>query len=1150
MIFFTKTQGRLPGLPLKSYFYWGESHGKLISQIWQFFSAAKIFRIMKLTFILLTAALMNVHASGFSQKVTYSGENVQLETVFSTIKKQTGFGFFYKQGLLKDSKPVTINVVDAELSEVLKFVFKDQPLDYTINNETILVSKRNNPVERIIAPMIQVGGIVIDKNGEALIGVSVKIKGTTMGVSTDINGHFSINIPDGSNVLVFSYIGFITKEVSIDGRSTVDVQLIPSPESIQEVIVVGYGTQRKSDLTGAISSVTAKEIQGQAFSNINQALQGKVAGAEFTTTSGEPGAAVQIRVRGQGTFGKSGPLYVVDGVPIGGEIINSINPNDIESINVLKDASASAIYGSRAANGVILITTKMGSVGKPLLSYNGYYGIQSVSKNRHLPMANSQLLAAVVNEADKNGGFALQAAFNDPENLKTDINWQEAAFPNAPMQDHSINIAGGSESAKYSVSGGVLDQQGSMVFSSFTRYSTRVNSQFKIGEKITIGESIMMSRSKGLNLGFGTNLDLAYLLGGSPTMKIYKPQYIGGYAGPNSAETGINNRANIIGRRDLQRHYTWNNNILGSVYSEYKILPELKYRLNLGLRNGLDNSKYYLGVFQMDNHSNNVRSLSMSRNESYEYLIENTLSFDKKIKDFATVSLLAGYTQQNSISNTMSGSKSQFPSDDLQVFNAGTGPFTLGGNEAEWALRSYLGRANITLFDKYLFTATIRRDGSSRFGEVNRYGNFPSFAAGWNVDRENFMKGLAAISSLKIRGSWGQLGNQELGNYENQTTVSTVPQYVLGSGQTVVSAATALTMGNPALKWETTTQTNFGLDIGLLGNSLTFSADYWIKDTNGILLRTPISAATGFYQNSGPYQNAAAVQNSGFEFLLGYSKAGRQLNYGLTANLSTVKNEITGLGGVPNIINLVSNVYSFGTNTITEVGRPMSTYYGYIFDGIFQNQNEVNSHAKQSGSAPGEMRFKDVNGDGQITADDRTYIGDPFPNFIYGFSGNASYKNFDLNIGFQGVQGKQLYNSQRAYLESMTGEFGQMATVVDRWRGEGTSNMLPKPLRGSRSVRSLGLSKFVEDASYLRLQSIQIGYSMPSRWSSRLGINKLRAFFNGQNLLTFTDYINYNPDILGGSGYNDDSRDPLALGVDMGAVPIPAVYQFGLQISF
>lgn len=1003
-----------------------------------------------------------------------------------------------------------------------------------------------------------VKGFVSNNKSEPISGASVVIRNVsnnfTTGTSTDSTGMFTFSrIPAGGPYsFTFSAIGFERQTLSgyvIKDEATVSlmIKLKDSAEMIDQVVVIGYGTQKKSDLTGAVSTVSAKDFSGQAYSNVNQALQGKVPGVEFTSTSGEPGAKVQVRIRGMGTFGNSGPLYVIDGVPFSGGDINAINPNDIATVSVLKDASAAAIYGSRAANGVILITTKKGTIGKPKLTYSGYYGIQSVQ--RLIPMLETPQLAELVNEADQNGGFAAQPAFNDPENLKTNTDWQHAAFPTSAIQDHSLSVSGGSENARYSISGGLLDNQGSMVYSFLRRYSLRVNTQFNIGKRLVIGESLNMSRSHGLNLGYGNNLDLAYLLGASPTMKIYKPENLGGYAGPNQAETGINNRDNIVGRRDNNRNYTTNYNLLGSVFAEYTILPGLKYKLNLGLNHGLYTGQTYVGIFQMDNRSNLRQRLSMSRNIGTEYLTENTLTYEKVIRNDYSLNLLAGYTEQSGDYSSMSGSKQDFPSNDIQVFDAGTGPSVLGGNRADWALRSFLGRANITFFKKYLLTATIRRDGSSRFGKENKYGNFPSFALGWNVDRENFMKNIDFISALKVRGSWGQLGNQEIGNYESLTTISTTPQYIFGATQGISSAAAVLTLGNPALKWETTTQTNVGIDVSFLNNCLNVSADYWVKNTEGILLRTPISAVTGISRDNGPFRNAASVKNSGFEFLVSYRNSTPEFSYELAANLSTVRNKVTSLGGVPSIVTYVENVYQYGTFTRTMPGLPMSSFFGYIADGIFQNQAEIDKHALQPGVAPGDIRFKDINGDGVVDANDRTTIGDPFPDFNYGFTASAFYKSFDMSLQFQGVAGKQLYNAQRAYLEAMNSADGQMATTLNRWKGEGTSNTMPRAIRGAR-LNTVPSTRFVDNASYGRLQNVQVGYTIPEKVVNRLRVERVRVYVAAQNLVTFTSYPNYNPDTLGGSGYNDDSMNPLQIGVDTGSVPIPTIIQFGGQITF
>ncbi|NQV75057.1 MAG: TonB-dependent receptor [Bacteroidetes bacterium] len=1114
--------------------------------------------MIKLTFVLLITALLQISsAASFSQTVSLKFRNAKLETVLKEIGTQTGYDLVYITPLINEAKPVSINVINASLREVLEKSFSNQSLTYTISNNTIIVQQKSTTlvtsalidIKKLSekAPPTEVKGQVTDSKGESLIGVSVIVKGTSIGVSTDVNGRYTINVPDGSSVLVFTYIGYTTIEVSMSGRTSLDVTLEQNTEALQEVVVVGYGTQKKSDLTGSVVSVTAKDIKDQSFSNINQVLQGKVAGVTFTSTSGDPGENVNVRIRGLNTFGGSGPLYVVDGMPMEASDINSINPNDVQSTTVLKDGSAAAIYGARSANGVILITTKSGGDRPPSISFNSYYGIQSF--NKFIPLLNSQQYADVINEAHVNGNFyPLQAAMNDPVNLRTNTDWQDAAINPAPIQDHSLTVSGGTKNASYSISGGIFDQESVLAFRTYKRYYSRVKTEFKIG-KLTIGQSLIATKEEGLNLNFGNNLDLAYMMGAAPTMPIYDPNNNSGYAGPSPATVGVNNRDNILGRRDMNRAYTTNNKLIGSAYASYKILPDLEYKLNTGLNMGLRRFKNYVPQFQMNNRGSNARRLNTSLRESYEYLVENTLTYNKVIKENYRISLLGGFTQQNFFGNSINGTRRDFPSNDIQVLSAGTGVYTVGGNEDEWALRSFLGRANITLFDRYLITATIRRDGSSRFGESNRYGNFPSLAVGWNLDQENFLKDSKLISGMKLRASWGRLGNQDIGNYSNQTVVSTNSRYFFGADQ-LAPAAVVNNLGNPFLRWETTTQTNLGVDLSFLQNKIFFTADYWIKDTDGILVRTPISTVTGFARGSGPFQNAAQLQNKGMEFLLGYRGGTGELKYGVSGNLSTVRNKVISLGAGSSIINLVENVYYSGTYTRTMPGLPMSHFYGHINDGIFQTQAEINAHATQAGAKPGDRRFRDINGDGKVDANDRTMIGDPWPDFDYGFAADASWKGFDVNMSFYGTSGKQLYDSQGVYLETMQGEWNNKTTVLNRWTGPGTSNTLPRAVRGDRNQNNRSQSDYVLNADFLRLQNFQIGYTLPQSIIKRVGARNARIYFNGQNLFTITQYPNYNADTLGGVGFNDDSGNPLSFGVDTGSTPIPSVYSFGVNLTF
>lgn len=1116
--------------------------------------------MIKLTFVLLITALLQISsAASFSQTVSLKFKNAKLEIVLKEIGTQTGYDLVYITPLINEAKPVSINVNNASLREVLEKSFSNQSLTYTISNNTIIVQQKSLsslPANLIDikklsekAPPTEIKGQVSDSKGESLIGVSVTVKGTAVGVSTDVNGRYTINVPDGSSVLVFTYIGYTTKEVSISGRTSLDVTLEQNAEALQEVVVVGYGTQKKSDLTGSVVSVTAKDIKDQAFSNINQALQGKVAGVSFTSTSGDPGENVNVRIRGLNTFGGSGPLYVVDGMPMEARDINSINPNDVESTTVLKDGSAAAIYGARSANGVIIITTKSGGNRDPSISFNSYYGIQSFSKNKFIPLLNSQQMADVINEAHVNGNFfPLQPAMNDPVNLQTNTDWQAETIEAAPIQDHSLTVSGGNKNASYSISGGIFDQESVLKFRTYKRYYSRVKTEFKIG-KLTIGQSLIASKEEGLNLNFGNNLDLAYMMGAATTMPVYDSRNNSGYAGPSPATTGVNNRDNIVGRRDMNRAYTFNNKLIGSAYASYKILPDLEYKINGGLNMGLARFKNYVPQFEMNNRGSNIRNLSTSLTESYEYLVENTLTYNKVIKENYRVNLLGGFTQQNFFSNGINGSRRDFPSNDIQVLSAGTGPLNVTGTENEWAIRSFLGRANITMFDRYLITATIRRDGSSRFGASNRYGNFPSVAVGWNVDQENFLKDSKLISGLKVRASWGQLGNQDIGNYVNQTVVSTNSRYFFGADQ-LAPAGVVNTLGNPNLRWEKTTQSNIGVDLSFLQNKIFFTADYWIKDTDGILVRTPISTVTGFGRDSGPFQNAAQLENKGMEFLLGYRGNAGELKYGISGNLSNVQNKVISLGTGTSIINLVENVYYSGTFTRTLPGSPMSHFFGHINDGIFQTQAEINAHPTQVGAKPGDRRFRDINGDGRVDASDRTNIGDPWPDFDYGFAADASWKGFDINMSFYGTSGKQLYDSQGVYLETMQGEWNNKTTVLNRWKGPGTSNTLPRAVRGDTNQNNRSQSDYVLDADFLRMQNFQIGYTLPQSLIKRVGARNARIYFNGQNLFTITKYPNYNADTLGGVGFNDDSMSPLAFGVDTGSTPIPSVYSFGVNLTF
>lgn len=1004
-------------------------------------------------------------------------------------------------------------------------------------------------------------GTVTDSlSGETIPGVNVVVVETQQGASTNANGQYTISgVEVGTYTLQSSFVGYGTKTkenvVVREGETTeVNFELVEGAVALEEVVAVGYGEQERSDLTGAVSSVDGEDLQETPYASLEQSMQGKVAGTNITPYSGEPGSGMDVQIRGVGTFGNTDPLYVVDGVPMQGEDMSTISQSAIESIEVLKDASAAAIYGARASNGVVLITTESGQQGPPQVEYSGNVGIQSFTD--HIPLLNSVEYAKLVNESTEAAGLPYEPAFYpaDPsqnENLQHDTDWQEEAFRTAPMARQNLRISGGGENSSYMASGEYFGQKGVFVFNHFQRYSARVNTEFQLFDgNVTVGENLSVSRAENFNGGRGNDLHFSYLLGGSPTMRLNKPENEGGYGGPNAEETGVNNRANVIGRRDMRRTQENNNRLFGNAFSEISIISNLNYRFNLGLNVNWGQSQRHHRTYDMDNRQQRRAYLQQDKNESYKVTIENTLNYEEDITDNVHIDLVGGYTQESSFFEFVSGNISEFASNDLRALSAGKGTPSLSGNREEWALQSFVGRANVSLYDKYLITSTFRRDGSSRFGEQNRWGNFPSFALGWILTEENFFPDTNFLNRLKVRGSWGIIGNQQIGNYVNQTTMSTDVRYNFGN--TIVNGSSVTSLGNPNLKWEETSQTDIGLDAELLSSRLELHADYFRKNTEGVLLRVPISTATGIDRNSGPFQNAASIQNTGFEFEVRWRQTvGDDGFFSISSNLSTINNKVTSLGGESAIINYVADVYpDYGGFVMTDVGLPMSSFYGWVYDGIFQSQQEIDNHATQSGAQPGDVRFKDLNGDGVINDQDRKVIGNPWPDFTYGVNVSAEYRSFDLGLGIQGVQGRDLYPALRVFLESMNGEHNQMATTTERWQPDDPSETMPRATRNDPNQNVRPSTRFLEDASYLRINNVEVGYSLPETLIEGAGLNRLRVSLRGQNLLTISGYSLYNPDTRGGEGFREISGDPLNMGVDAGAYPIPKSYQIGVEASF
>ncbi|ADB40032.1 SusC/RagA family TonB-linked outer membrane protein [Spirosoma linguale] len=974
------------------------------------------------------------------------------------------------------------------------------------------------PTTAIAAVRVEraISGKVTGDNGEVLPGVSIQLKGTNRGTTTDATGSFRLTVPDeGSAVLVFSFIGYVSQEITVGNQSIINVTLASDNKALAEVVVVGYGTQKKADLTGAVSAISASDFDNTINTNVGQALQGRAAGVQVTQNTGKPGDNAIIRVRGVGTTGNSNALYVIDGVITDGGIAN-INPDDIESMTVLKDAASSAIYGARAANGVVLITTKRGKTGVGRVSFTMYYGTQ---KAWRLPrMANAREFATLQNEARQNAG--LTPYWNNPDSLGVGNDKIGEIFQTAPIQNYHVSVSGGSEKSQYAVSLGYFNQVGIGIGVGYDRYSLNVTSDHQVLKKLKFGNSLSLTRGKQTSGQWNETFVNAIRF--SPTIPKYMPDGNYGYGSRPGEQIGYLSSLGsaYLFQNDLTRY-----RLLGNIYGEYQFTPELKLRATIGADFILENGINFVPTYAFGGRTNVVNTLDRSNVISTTWLNENLLSYDKAFGKHS-ISALAGITQQANRYDNFSAHRESFPNNDIRVLDAGALNDRARGSASEWSIRSFLSRVNYNYDERYLVSANLRVDGSSRFGTGNRYGVFPSFAAGWRISGEKFMENIRAINDLKLRASWGQLGNQEIGLYSFTTGLNLGQNYVLGSGQTVAPGVAPTALGNPNIKWETTTMQDVGIDLALLNNRVSVTADYFIKDTRDMLVQVPIPGTTGV--TTAPYQNVGAVRNSGFELAITYRKASGDFKYDISANMGTIKNRVTALAGLP----IISGVFK------TAEGQPISSIFGYVQEGVFQNQSEIDAHATQLNAKPGDIKWKDSNGDGIINDLDRDYIGNTIPRLSYGFTGNANYKGFDLSVFIQGIQGRDLYLDGTGGRRLMDNFDNTTAEYLSRWTGPGTSNRVPRLVWGDPSNNRRTSSFWVYDASYLRIRNVQLGYTLPK---GTLGLGRLRIYASCQNLLTITSYPWFDPEV--GAGIDNNFTDLMTY-------PQPRTILGGINIDF
>ena len=996
-----------------------------------------------------------------------------------------------------------------------------------------------------------ISGVITDPGGP-LPGASIVVKGTTVGAVSDFDGNYSITAPEGATTLVFSFIGYSTQEVPINGRSTIDITMSEDAQSLSEVVVVGYGTQRKADLTGSVASIGSTDIVTKPITSPDQALAGTLTGVNITNRSGDPGAPISVNIRGIGTPGVNDPLWVIDGVPIvlttnitvntssttDSNPLAGLNSNDIESIDVLKDAASTAIYGARAANGVIIVTTKRGKTGDARVTYDGY--VSAANAREQINVLNVQQYIDIQGQL----GTDVSQFSGQPF-----VDWQDLIFKTGLVQNHNVAVSGGSEKANYFISGAYLDQEGIERAQAFTRYSFKANADIKAGKYLKFGESLLISQTDrqvqsepGIYAGFNAALNAPY----------YQPYGSGafGYNDVNPTTVGNGSATNYLFNTDdrFTKTTVQTRKVLGNFYGELEFLEGLKLRPSLGIDYNVGVGDYLTTAATLNN-STGTSLLVSERPIELTLTSAATLSYDKTFGDGDhNIAALFGFEQ----------TKFRFDKVRLQgrdLFNinfAATGTTVAGANEADlWTLQGWLGRITYNYQGKYLATFNMRRDATSRFSEANRDQIFPSISVGWRITDEDFFPETDWVDDIKVRAGWGQSGNQFTGlNFAFLSSIDNNIRYVIGDDQGTIVAPAPTTFANEDLKWETSTQTDIGVDASFLSGKLTMTADYYNKTTKDVLLGLPLPYVSGFFLPADA--NIGEIKNSGVEFAFNYGDQAGDFTYSFGGNITTVKNEVIDLGEITQIITGTGG----GSTHRTIVGESLGHYYGYKTDGLYQNDAEVAAALPDAEGtpSPGDIRFVDVNGDGQINSEDRTIIGSPFPKFFYGMNFNAEFKGLDFSVNFRGVGNKQVYNAARTSLESLQGSNNFSTQVLDRWTGEGTatSSSNPRLAPGDPNGNNRYSDRWIEDAGYLRIQNISLGYSLSPdllrTWTNEF-VSRMRFYIGVQNLATFTKYSGYDPEV--GRTQSFQKGDfTLASGVDGGASPLPRIIQLGWSVTF
>ena len=1138
---------------------------------------------MKLSFLLCFIGILHASAGVFSQNnyVSLSVENESVRNILRKVENLSQYRFLYNDDFVDLDRTITMDVKNNSVEEVLDQVFAQANVNYQILANNLIVI---TPSEMLQQPRIS-GTITDAMTGETLVGVTIMVEGTTIGATTNAQGVFSIEIPTDDATLRVSFVGYFTESVSLDGRNQIDVHMIPDIRQLDEVVVVGYGGMRRSDLTGSVVSISEEDLQSSLSTSIEQALQGRAAGVQVFQNSGQPGGGLSIRVRGSSSIhGDNEPLYVIDGVPISGNSVGlaegfdwagggsgqtavsalaTINPADIVSVEILKDASATAIYGARGANGVILITTRRGEKGEARIVYDAHMGLQQVA--RRLDVLDLREYAAFHNELAAEGWIGPREEFRDPSLLGPGTDWQSEVFRVAPVMSHQLSVSGGTANTTYALSAGYFEQEGIVIGSNFDRYSLRLNVENQANDWLKVGNNITLSRTHEritVNDTYDGVIGSTLLLAPDVPLRFLD----GSWGGPLVIDQEHVNPVARALDRDLRLERT---RALGNLFLEAAIFRNVTLRSSVGGDIQSNNNYAFMPTFEYGIQVNDVNMSRRRVDQSTFWQISNYITYQNSFGAH-NISLMLGQEASEATWEGLMGQRNTFLTNDIQEINAGDGETaTNEGYRGSSAISSYFARAFYNFDDRYQVTATVRADGSSNFGKEYRWGYFPSVAVAWRISQEDFMQGLEFLSNLRLRASYGEVGNQNIGGYRYGSALTAVPT---GMGQTF----RLQNIPNPFVKWEATRSTNFGLEIGLFDHRIDFMIDVYQKNVDDMLLELPLPnyLGTGHWTGiSSPWVNVGQLENRGVEFTLSTRNiAQRHMTWDTDITLSHNRNEIINLGAEN--ASIIQNVQWFHPVTNTIAGQPIGQFYGWVVDGIFTSAEDIANSPRQHPSVHpitgvwlGDLKFKDLSGpngtpDGIIDENDRTFIGNPAPDFTFGINNSINWRNFDFSVYIQGSYGNEIFNFTRRITESMgTANFNQMATVNDRtiiemidtqgsatdpanFRVVNPTTNMPRATTTDPNNNIRISDRFVEDGSYARIQTVSLGYVLPVNITAPIGVSRLRVYATVQNLHTFTSYSGYDAEI---GAFN---QNPMLMGIDNGRYPLPRIFTFGLSAQF